>query len=38
MGTKEETILSLITNPNKTIKLNFSHPETLIYGKNYDSI
>ncbi len=38
MGTKEETILSLITNPNKNIKLNFSHPETLIYGKNYDSI
>ncbi len=38
MGTKEEAVLSLITNPNKTIKLNFSHPETLIYGKNYDSI
>ncbi len=38
MGTKEEGILSLIINPNKTIKLNFSHPETLIYGQNYDSI
>ncbi len=38
MGTKEDGILSLITNPNKTIKLNFSHPETLIYGQDYDSI
>ncbi len=38
MGTKEEGILSLLTNPNKTIKLNFSHPETLIYGQDYDSI
>lgn len=38
MGTKEEGVLSLITNPNKTIKLNFSHPETLIYGQDYDSI
>ncbi len=36
MGTKEEGILSLITNPNEIIKLNFSHPETLIY--DYDSI
>lgn len=25
MGTKEEGVLSLLTNPNKTIKLNFSH-------------
>lgn len=31
MGTKEDTILNLIINPNKNIKLNFSHPETLIY-------
>ncbi len=38
MGTKEEGVLSLLVNPNKTIKLNFSHPETLIYDKNYDSI
>ncbi len=38
LGTKEETILSLITNPNKNMKLDFSHPETLIYGENYDSI
>lgn len=32
MGTKEDTILNLIINPNKNIKLNFSHPETLIYN------
>ena len=38
MGTKEEGVLSLLVNPNKAIKLNFSHPETLIYDKNYDSI
>lgn len=31
MGTKEDTMLNLIINPNKNIKLNFSHPETLIY-------
>lgn len=33
MGTKEDTILNLLINPNKNIKLNFSHPETLIYRK-----
>lgn len=38
MGTKEEGVLSLITNPNKAIKLIFSHPETLIFGQDYDSI
>lgn len=31
MGTKEETILNLLVNPDKKIALNFSHPETLIY-------
>ncbi|MFM1539079.1 GNAT family N-acetyltransferase [Helcococcus bovis] len=31
MGTKEDTILNLLINPNKNIKFNFSHPETLIY-------
>lgn len=31
MGTKEDTMLNLIINPNKNIKFNFSHPETLIY-------
>ncbi len=31
MGTKEPAILNLITNPNKMIVFNFSHPETLIY-------
>ncbi len=30
IGTKENGILSLILNPNKNIKLIFSHPETLI--------
>ncbi|MCD7788347.1 MAG: GNAT family N-acetyltransferase [Firmicutes bacterium] len=30
-GTEEKGILSLLTNPNKQIKLEFSHPETLIY-------
>lgn len=33
MGTKEPGILSLLVNPNKNIELEFSHPETLIYGK-----
>ena len=33
MGTKEPGILSLLTNPNKNIILEFSHPETLIYKK-----
>ena len=31
MGTKEPGVLNLLLNPNKTFKLNFSHPETLIY-------
>lgn len=31
MGTEEEGILNLLLNPNKNIKLTFSHPETLIY-------
>lgn len=31
MGTKENGILNLLINPNKSIKLVFSHPETLIY-------
>ena len=30
-NTKEESILNLLINPNKKIKFNFSHPETLIY-------
>lgn len=31
LGTKEQGVLNLILNPNKKIKLVFSHPETLIY-------
>ncbi len=31
MGTKEQGTLNLLLNPAKDIKLNFSHPETLIY-------
>ena len=34
MGTKETGILNLIINPNKKIKFNFSHPETLIYQED----
>lgn len=34
MGTKEHSILNLLLNPNKNIKLVFSHPETLIYTDN----
>ena len=30
MGTKEPGVLSLLINPNKNIKLEFSHPETLL--------
>lgn len=30
-GTKEKGILNLLLNSKKNIKLNFSHPETLIY-------
>lgn len=33
MGTREPGILSLLVNPNKNIEFEFSHPETLIYGK-----
>ncbi len=33
MGTKEQGTLNLLINPKKTVKLEFSHPETLIYGK-----
>ena len=33
MGTSEPGVLNLLLNPNKNIKLNFSHPETLIYTK-----
>ncbi len=33
LGTKEQGILNLLTNPNKNIKLMFSHPETLIYNQ-----
>lgn len=31
LGTKEPGVLNLLINPNKNIKLVFSHPETLIY-------
>ena len=31
MGTNEKGTLNLIINPKKSIKFNFSHPETLIY-------
>lgn len=30
-GTKEPGVLNLLINPNKNVKLVFSHPETLIY-------
>ncbi len=30
-GTKEQSIMNLLLNPSKNIKLVFSHPETLIY-------
>ena len=33
MGTKEQGTLNLIINPQKSIKFNFSHPETLIWEK-----
>ena len=32
-GTKEPGVLSLLSNPKKNIKFQFSNPETLIYGK-----
>ena len=31
LGTKEQSVLNLLLNPNKNIKLVFSHTETLIY-------
>lgn len=31
MGTKEAGVLNLLLNPKKDIKLNFSHPENLLY-------
>lgn len=34
LGTKEQGILNLLTNPKKNIKLMFSHPETLIYNQD----
>lgn len=33
LGKKELSICTLLLNPNKDIKLSFSHPETLIYEK-----
>ncbi len=32
MGTQENGVLSLLLNPQKSIKLEFSHPETLIWS------
>lgn len=32
LGTKEQSTLNLLINPAKRIKLEFSHPETLIYS------
>ena len=34
MGTEEPGVLNLLTNPNKKIVFNFSHPETLIYQED----
>lgn len=34
MGTQQSGVMMLLLNPNKTIKLNFFHPETLIYNKD----
>lgn len=31
MGTKEEGVLNLLSNPKKELNFQFSHPETLIY-------
>lgn len=31
LGTNEATVLNLLLNPNKTVNLVFSHPETLIF-------
>lgn len=33
LGTKESGVLNILSNPKKNIKYEFSHPETLIYGK-----
>ena len=33
LGTKEPGVLSLLINPNKDVKFEFSHPETLIYNQ-----
>lgn len=32
MGTSEPAVLNLLLNPDKTVELVFSHPETLIYS------
>lgn len=32
MGTQENGVLNLLLNPQKSIKLEFSHPETLIWS------
>ena len=34
MDTKEQGTLNILINPQKNIKFNFSHPETLIYKEN----
>lgn len=34
LGTNEQGILNLLVNPNKNIKLIFSHPETLIFNQD----
>ncbi|MFR1449262.1 MAG: GNAT family N-acetyltransferase [Beduini sp.] len=34
LGTKQSGILNLLLNPNKNIKLEFSHKETLIYNQS----
>ena len=34
LNTKEAGVLNLLINPNKNIKFNFSHPETLIYKED----
>ena len=36
LGTTEPGVLNLLINPKKEINFVFSHPETLIYGENYD--
>lgn len=33
MNTEEQSILNLLIHPNKKIKFQFSHPETLIYNE-----